>query len=456
MTAPTPPDLPTAGTPSGEPSPEPLPAEGPPPAPIPHSFAEYVRSMGPGIVVALTWLGAGDIVDSSVAGGHYGYSLMWALALALVIRWLFVSTIAKYQLCNQHRESLLEGLCRLQPLYAPFVLIASVVISHVTGIYMYQGLGDSVAGLVGWGPPWLWALAWAVASYLLLARKAFRTVELVFMGFLGLMTVSLLGAAAWVGPDFGGIAAGTVGFQAPAQHGQFDAMTIVVSLIGAVAGSLANLMYPYFIREKGWTTPAHRKVQLYDLGFGVLAMIVLDLAVWVLGAEVLHPQGLTIKATSDLPNLLSQVLGPLGGTLIYLGIFGAVATSVTGNGTGYSYLATDALLIWRRRRGETFTGDLRSHPAYRRMVVWVLFAPLPWVMSGKTSFVALTVAVNAFQVILLPVLAAGLWLITSGKRFIGAEYRNRAWEHALMAFLSALALFSAWEIIKKLLSTLTT
>ena len=32
-------------------------------APLPRTFLEYVRSFGPGLVVVLTWLGAGDIVE---------------------------------------------------------------------------------------------------------------------------------------------------------------------------------------------------------------------------------------------------------------------------------------------------------------------------------------------------------------------------------------------------------
>ena len=51
--------------------------------------------------------GSGDLVDSSVAGGNYGYALMWALVLALFVRFVFVSIIAKYQLCNQHGENVL-------------------------------------------------------------------------------------------------------------------------------------------------------------------------------------------------------------------------------------------------------------------------------------------------------------------------------------------------------------
>ena len=80
------PDAPSAST-----------GDAPAAAPIPRGFLQYVRAMGPGIVVVLTWLGAGDIVDASVSGGAYGYALMWVLVAALMIRWMFVSTIAQSQ-----------------------------------------------------------------------------------------------------------------------------------------------------------------------------------------------------------------------------------------------------------------------------------------------------------------------------------------------------------------------
>ena len=53
------------------------------------SFGQYVRSMGPGIVVVLTWLGAGDLVEAATAGGNYGYALMWSFVMALIFRYLF-------------------------------------------------------------------------------------------------------------------------------------------------------------------------------------------------------------------------------------------------------------------------------------------------------------------------------------------------------------------------------
>jgi len=90
------------------------------PALVPRSFVEYVRSFGPGIVIVLTWLGAGDVVDMATAGANYGYALLWVFVVAVLFRFLFVSLIARYQLCNQHGEGVLDGLARLHPLYAPF------------------------------------------------------------------------------------------------------------------------------------------------------------------------------------------------------------------------------------------------------------------------------------------------------------------------------------------------
>ena len=97
--------------------------------PIPKTFVQYLKSFGPGFVIVLTWLGSGDIVSAGVSGGNYGYALMWAMVFALLMRFFFVTTIAKYQLCNQHGEGLLDGLVRLHPYFAPFLLL--VIMNYV-------------------------------------------------------------------------------------------------------------------------------------------------------------------------------------------------------------------------------------------------------------------------------------------------------------------------------------
>ena len=112
-----------------------------------------------------------------------------------------------------------------------------------------------------------------------------------------------------------------------------------------------NLVYPYFLEGKGWNSPAHRKVQTYDFLLAVIVMIILNLSIWTLGAELLFPQGLTIEVLDDLPRLLSQLLGSGGRVLFYVGIFAAIYSSLVGHALGLGYLGSHAYLRWSRGVG---------------------------------------------------------------------------------------------------------
>ena len=67
------------------------------------------------------------------------------------------------------------------------------------------------------------------------------------------------------------------------------------------------------------------------------------------------------------------------------------------------------------------------------------------------GFVALTLAANSAQVLLLPLLAGGLWWITASARLIGKEHQNRWWENILMGLLFALAAYFAFRALLDLL-----
>ena len=276
---------------------------------VPRSFLGYVRSFGPGIIVVLTWLGAGDIVEVGVAGGNYGYALMWVVVLAIVMRFLFVSLIAKYQLCNQHREGVLDGLARLHPAFPLLLFIVSIVMGHVYCAYMTVGIGEACVNLTGKGSTLLWALLWNTVAVAIVFKPTFRRIEWLFKVLLVLLSVSFLGTAIWVGPNPIGILEGTVAFKLPAAAGPYDSLLIAAGMIGAVGGSLMNLVYPYFLENKGWNSPQHRVLQTYDFLLAIIVMIVLNLSIWTLGAELLYPRGLTIEQLDDLPRLLSEVLG---------------------------------------------------------------------------------------------------------------------------------------------------
>ena len=413
-------------------------------APIPNSFLGYVRSFGPGIVVTLTWLGAGDVVDMGVAGSNYGYSLMWVLVAALVFRFVFVSLIARYQLCNQHGEGVLDGLARLHRWYAPALLVAAIVMGHVYGSYMSVGVGEVCRNVFRFGQVWQWALLCNAVGFVLVFQPAYKRLEIVFLFFLGVLSVSFLGSAIWVGFDPAEVAKGLVRIELPEQRGHFNPLLVAVAMIGAVGGSLMNLVYPYFLEAKGWRGPQYLPVQRYDFLLGVVVMVLLNLAVWCLGAELLFPDK-HIKTLDDLPNLLSTTLGENGRLLFYAGIFAAIYTSIIGHAAGLAYLGSHAWLRTRTPPGQSIQADYKTHPMYRWIVMVCLVTPIIWTLPGMPDFVTLTLVANSAQVVLLPVLAGGLWWITASARFIGPAHRTRPWENVVMALMFILAIYGAYS-----------
>ena len=157
---------PTRTMPEPQTAPAPRPtahAAGQPEPPIPHSFAGYIKGMGPGIVVALSWLGTGDLINSSVSGANYGYVLMWALVIATLARFFVVSALTKYQLCNAtNDQTILDGFQRVWKGFPMFLGICSVALGMVYHCFLFLGAGTALFYLFGeFGGQWgifMWAL----------------------------------------------------------------------------------------------------------------------------------------------------------------------------------------------------------------------------------------------------------------------------------------------------------
>ncbi|WP_062234658.1 Nramp family divalent metal transporter [Fictibacillus sp. FJAT-27399] len=416
---------------------------------IPSSFREYMISFGPGIVMVLSWLGAGDLVDMSVSGAHYGYNLMWGMIIALVLRYILVNVISKYALTNVHEETIIQGYYRLYKYLPLFFGIASLLLAHFYAAYLVKGAGEALLYLTNIGTTFMWSSIVVIAAILLVINGIYNFVEITIKGVLVLMVVSLVGSAIWVGPDLPAIAKGTIAFSVPKNVGGVDTLVFVFSLIGAVAGSMSNLIYPYLFKEKGWQGPQYLKLQRYDLLFGVVMIIIIDLAVWTLGAEILYPKGLTIESVSDMAQMLTLTLGMLGGILFYLGVLGACFKTVIVYALGFGTLFVDAIHTTFPERGKKYNREYTKDPIYKLTLLVTVVLPVIWALPSMPGFVYLTIIVNAFQIVLLPAVAIGLMVLTNRKELLG-QFANKWWENVLLLLLIGLTLWSTWHILSTL------
>ena len=86
------------------------------------SSESLLSKTGPGIVVAATGLGAGDIVAASAAGAQFGTVLLWAVVFGGVLKFALTEGIGRWQLATD--TTLLEGwIEKLPKFFSAYFLV---------------------------------------------------------------------------------------------------------------------------------------------------------------------------------------------------------------------------------------------------------------------------------------------------------------------------------------------
>jgi len=421
-------------------------AEGSAAAPSQSRVTRLIKLLGPGIIAVLSWLGAGDLITSSVAGANYGYAMMWVLAVSLLLRYLIVNIIARFQLCNNQGMTILQGYAQLHPVFAWFMLAYALLMGHLMNAYMIKGAGEALAMLLRIDYPLLCSMAVVLAVWMLVGRNIYAMIEGVMKVLLAVMTLAFLALALMSGPDVAGIVKGTIGFSIPADEGVHGALLVAVSVIGAVAGSVANFVHPYVMRQKGWVGPQHKRIQRNDLLFAVFVGIVINLAIWIVGAEILRPNGIEVKTLGDLGKALEMFFGPIGWYIFFIGVFATLFASISGKTTAFPMLITDAFQHVRPERRERYGKEFHKDPMHKWFMLFILVTPLIWSIPGMPDFVTLTIGVSALNIIGLPVISLGLLIMSNQKSLLSKEYRNNLFENVALAFATGLALWVAFQL----------
>jgi len=404
--------------------------------------------IGPGIIYVLGEMGAGDLINASISGASYGYSLMWVLALSLIIRYVIVNIISRYQLCNPEGITIISAFNQLHRFFPIFIGIYALIMGHLYTSYMISGSGETLAWLFGVNYPFLWSVIVVLSSLFVIGKNVFNTIENIMKGLLVIMTLTFIGLAIWSTPSVTGIIKGTIGFDIPEDVGLYGASLIAISLIGAVGGSVTNFLYPYYMKEKGWIKPDHKKMQRNDLIFATFMSIVIVLAIWVVGAEILGPNNIVVSELEDISMALSLHFGYLGSFMFYIGVFAILYSSVIAFANGLPKIAIDALHQVKPERREKYGEKFENDPLFKWFCLFILVTPIFWSIPGGPGMVTMVVFVNFIGAIGLPIIAVGVLVLSNQKKL--GKFRNNWFENVLLVGTTIL---SIWIAIKAVIDT---
>jgi Mn2+/Fe2+ NRAMP family transporter len=395
-----------------------------------------LKTVGPGIVFALTAIGPGDLVSNAVTGATHGYLLLWALALSLLFRFVWLDASARYVMATG--ESLLEGYARFGNWLAWLLLGALTIVRLLSNLYMIVLLADTVRLVApsAWLPHRLvlGAIA-ALAAFLICDRGGYRALEKSFKLLIAAMGAALLIAVLLSKPDAAAMARGLLIPSLPADRGLYATAFILLALVGTEAGSLTNITYSYFLRQKGWCDPTYQSSQRKDLLFTVASMFAISAATQIAAAGTLLPSGVSPRNAADLVTMFTQALGSVGLAIFSFGLCAAAFSTLAGATTGYALVACDVV---QGLRGPVLNAGKRSSPLRPWIAFWC-FAPLP-LMALTDRPVWLVLLVSSVMAACIPVLALFLLLLTSDRQRMGTLVNGRAVQAAFVALIAASAI----------------
>jgi len=392
--------------------------------------ARALRLLGPGLVFALTVLGPGDFVSNAATGATHGYALLWALAVAVFFRFVWLDTSARYVLATG--ESLMEGYARLGQWILWLVLGSMIVIRTLANLYKLVLLGNIAEMLFPGSPAWMPVAAggaFSILAFLICDKGGYGRLEGGFKALVAVMWGALMVAAILARPDPAGILKGLLLPTLPGDRGLYATVFLLMALIGTEAGSLTNVTYSYFMLRKGWTAPEFRQRQKADLRLSVACLFLMGALVQIAAAGTLLPAHVSPSRAEDLILLFSNTLGLAGRLIFTFGLTAAAIGGYLGGTLGYAMIATDI--------APRLHSPAVSNLSQRSFVAFWCFAPLALLLAAGRP-VWLVLLVSALMAVLIPVMAVILIRLTADRARLGA-LTPPGWSRAALWVLVAVS-----------------
>lgn len=406
------------------------------------SRSNLLSLIGPGLLVAATGVGAGDLATAGFAGSQLGTAVLWAVGLGGFLKYILNEGLARWQLATG--QTFLEGTaCRFGRvtlwLFLPYMLLWSffvgsalmsacgIALHALIPIFNQPGTGKMVFGIAS-----------SLAGLVLVQAGGFRLFEKVMTACIGVMFLVVIVTACRLWPGTVPVLRGLFVPNIPDVQG--TGITWTVALMGGVGGTLTVLCYGYWIREEGRIQVKDLGICRIDLASGYVMTILFGLAMVIIGSTV----SIEGRGAGLLVTLADQLEKSLGRWLFLIGAFSAIYSSLLGVWQAVPYLFADVWRLTEKRPVE----EQRDKPAgvrtdsssYRLYQVALAVVPM---LGLWVSFKEIQKLYAVIGALFIPMLALALLILNGRQDWVG-PLKNRKPTSAMLIltllFFGSLAL----------------
>ena len=355
----------------------------------------------------------------TIAGSQFGFTLLWALLLSIVIT-IFLQTIAvrigiisqsslSNTIVSQFRSKTIRRLSIILILSAILVGNIAYEAGNISGGVL--GL-EAVFGNLGIAGYNAYSLIIGFIAFIILLLGNNRLLEKILMGLVLFMSLAFLFTAFKIGPDIKSFFSGLFIPSFPE-----NSLLIIIGLIGTTVVPYNLFLHVSLAKEK-WTSPNDLKEAKIDTIVAVLVGGLISICIIISATSIGLDQ---LNSAIDLAKGLEPVFGNFSKQLISFGLFAAGLTSAITAPLAAAYV-TCGCLNW--------STELKS---LRFRMVWFIVLIVGVVCSSlNISSIEIIKFAQVANGILLPTITFFLILIANNNNVLGKYVNN--WKHNLVSF----------------------
>ncbi|MCH2234756.1 MAG: Nramp family divalent metal transporter [Crocinitomicaceae bacterium] len=383
-----------------------------------------LKTLGPGILFASTAIGVSHLVQSTQAGANFGFTLLWAVLLANILKYPFFEFGSRY--ANATGTSIIEGYKKLGNipliLYFLITLVSMFLVTAAVG-YVTAGFFQNLFGIKSTVVAILLVFGSCIGFLIL---NNFKVLDrLIKVTGIVLLLSTLI---AFVMVLFKGVQGNLDLWKIP-KGSHTDYFAFILPLMGwmptAVDLSTWNSLWTVAkIKETGY----HPKLKetLFDFKFGYFASVLLSICFLTLGAFLMF--GTPLVFTKSAGGFAAQVID------LYTSTFGSWATIIMtvsafsimfgtslGVFDGYSRAMSEILRV---SEISVFTSESSQKNIYRILLLIVgigSFFLIYVFLDNPDGFKELVNLATRISFLVAPVVAVSNWVLVQ-KKYVPKEF----------------------------------
>ncbi|RUR75960.1 Nramp family divalent metal transporter [Chlorogloeopsis fritschii PCC 9212] len=357
---------------------------------------ENLKWLGPSFLWMLSAAGSGELLFTPRIAAFYGYSLLWALLAAVILKWFINGEVGRFSVCTG--ATILEGFKQLPgpKNWAIWLILLPQLVVAISTVAGLAGAAATALILVTGGGVQLWTVIIIVVTAAIVLFGQYNVLEKI-SSYVGIArTIAVVTAAILVFPSFRQLAAGLVP-QIP-QNVRYQE---ILPWLGFMLAGAAGLMwYSYWVEARGYGAASVKGKERIDPKqlnreekkklrgwinlmtisntLAVVGALLAALSFLILGGELLRPQGLVPQenqVAETLGTLLGDLWGPFGFWFMVAIVFITFCSTVLSVEDGFGRMFADGTQIILQGFG--VRGRWTNEKFLQRVYIVVLLVILP-------------------------------------------------------------------------------